>query len=278
VGSTLTEPAFLAPELGAITLGAGAAVVALVGERADWLRRLIGRIDRALRWWYGVHGLSDRHDCLLRIALARTTETTRLPDGSEVPPGAAVIDLHLWNERICLLPAFCQGFSRGVALRQHMRLSLAELARLLADETLLQNVVAIRAQAALVPERRIGMLLRVAAAFGFEPAANAAPQSSRRPLISRFCHDLFGFALAWAFNPRALRRNGWRRQRCVLWMSRTALLSAYGHSAKRPEASVRCSRRGGACLDRPAYPDQAQLRPRRAPRQAEERFLDLLSA
>lgn len=231
MGSTLTEAAFLAPEAAAPGIGAEPAVPA--GRCADPLRRLIGRIDDGLRWWYGVRGLSDRDDCLLRIALAQTAETTRLADGSALPSGALVIDLHLWNERLCLLPPLRHGFGRAAALRRHLRSSLEELARLCERGGLPEHVTAIRAQTALVPKRRIGKLLRVAAAFGLAPAAPAAQRRPERLRVGRFWQDLFVAALAWSFNPAALRRNGWRRQPCVLWMSRAALLSTYGDAVRR---------------------------------------------
>jgi len=237
VGSTLTETAFLGPAAAAPGTDGSAEPARQARSRGDLLRRLIGRIDDVLRWWYGVHGFNDRDDCLLRIALTQTVEATRFPNGSLLPSGAAVVDLHLWNERLCLLPPLSQGLGRAAALRRHVRLSLEELARLIEGGGLPKNVEALRAQTALVPKRRIAKLLRVAAAFGFEPTAPAARQCPEKLRDGRFWQDLFVSALAWTFNPGMLRRNGWRRQPCVLWMSRDALLSAYGYCRKHDQGA-----------------------------------------
>jgi len=200
------------------------------------LRQLIGRTDHIVRWWHGVHDLSKRDDCLLRIAFAQITEAVRLSDGSLIPPDTVAIDLHLWNERLRLLPPLCHGLRRAVALRRHMRASLEELARRCECGELADNIVAIRAQAALVPKRRIGKLLRVAAAFGLVPAVNASTRPGR-PLGRPLCQSVFIFALAWTFNPATLQRNGWQREPCVLWMSRAALVSTHGCAAKRAQVA-----------------------------------------
>lgn len=233
MGSMLTEAALLTPAVAEPE----AAPMGRTRPRPDLPRQLIARIDDGLRWWYSVHRYSRRADCLLRIATGQTAEATWLADGSRFPPGTEIIDLHLWNERLCLLPPLRSGFGRATVLRRRLIRSLVELARHIETDGSLQKVAAIRAQTTLVPKRRIGKLLRVATAFGFEPAAAEGRKGAEGWQVGRFCEDLFVSALAWAFNPEALRRNDWRRQPCELWISRAALLSAYGRGAEQnPDA------------------------------------------
>ena len=231
MGSMLTESPLLTPAAAESESACEVAPAGRPGPQPNLLRQLIGRIDDVLRWWYGVHRYSRRADCLLRMALGQTAEVIRLADGSRLPRGAGIIDLHLWNERLCLLPPLHRGLGRAAALRRRMAVSLSELARHIEAQPSFQSVAAIRAQTALVPKTRIGKLLRVAAAFGFEPAAAAGHKRPEGRQVGRFCEDLFISALAWAFNPEALRLSGWRRQPCELWISRAALLSAYGRGA-----------------------------------------------
>lgn len=239
MGSTVTEAALLTPAAAAPEGACEVASAGRPGPQPNLLRQLIGRIDDVLRWWYGVHRYSRRAHCLLRIAVGQTADVTWLADGSRLAPGAEIIDLHLWNERLCLLPPFRRGLGRAAALRRRMAVSLVELARHIEAEPCLHSVAAIRAQTALVPKRRIDKLLRVAAAFGFEPAASLACKRPEGRQVGRFCEDLFISALAWAFNPEALGRSGWRRQRCELWISRAALLSAYGPGAELARSARR---------------------------------------
>ncbi len=194
---------------------------------ADWLRAVIGKFDEALRRFYGVYEFSLADGCLLRIARARVSEVTWLADGSRLPPGTEIIDLHLWNERLSRLPAPKRGLSRAIALRRSTAVSLCELARHVEAEASFCDIAAIRAQTALVPKRRIRKLLRVAAAFGFEEPASSEKAAGDFQ-IGHFWHDLFILALLWTFNPGACRRNGLRRQRCELWLSRPALIARYG--------------------------------------------------
>jgi hypothetical protein len=145
VGSMLTEPAWLTPVAADSGNAYEVAPARQPGPQPNSLRQLIGRIDD-----------------LLRTALGQTAEVTWLADGSRLPPGAEIIDLHLWNERLCLLPPLRSGFGRAAALRRRMTVSLAELARHIETDASLQRVAAIPAQTALVPKRRIGKLLHVA--------------------------------------------------------------------------------------------------------------------
>ena len=259
MGSMLSEPALLTPVPAGSEDAYEGAPAGQPGPQPNLLRQFIGRIDDILRWWYGVHRYSRRGACLLRIALGQTVEVTWLADGSRLPLGAEIIDLHLWNERLCLLPPLRRGLGRAAALRRRMAVSLAELARHIEAQASLQSVVAIRAQTTLVPKRRIGKLLRVAAAFGFEPAAAAGRKRAEGRHVGRFCEDLFISALAWAFNPEALRRSGWRRQPCELWISRAALLAIYGRgpeqyrgermAVKEGASSYPSLRFGALCVD-----------------------------
>lgn len=110
--------------------------------------------------------------------------------------------------------------------------------------------------ASLVPRKRMEKVLRIARAFGFEPAASPPPAGYR----CGFWENLLLWALAWRFNPSTLRRNGVLRGRCELWISRGALIAGCTGLALvirnkvRPDRNaaisqhrnrpLRCSRRG----------------------------------
>lgn len=226
MGLMLAEPAFLAKDFAAPQVCAPATAPERANRPFDLPRWLIGKIDWALRRFYGVREFSERDDCLLRIASSRVTKVTWLADGSRLSPGTQIIDLHLWNERLLTLPPKRRGLSRAVALRRQIENSLAELARHVEKDASLHNISAIRAQTALVPRRRIRKLRRVALAFGFEEPVST-PHNPIPLRLARLCENIFVCALAWTFNPAALARNGLRRQHCELWMSRSALVAMH---------------------------------------------------
>jgi len=224
VGLSLSQPVFL-PEPN-ITPRKPIALP----HRPNIARRIVETFDRGLRWFYGVREYSTQGDCLLRIAPAQVTEPTRLADGGILSAGTAILDLHLWNEHLLALPEPYSGLSRGAALRCRIATSLSDLARHLESDPALRTIAAIRAQTALAPRRRTPQLLRLAAFFGFGDAA--APRGSRWHRAVIHCgQNIFIWALAWTFNPSALRRNGLGRQHCELWITRDRFLAMHGRDA-----------------------------------------------
>jgi hypothetical protein len=197
-----------------------------------WLRRLVGGLDRCLRRLMGIAEYSTHPDCLLRAARAVAGETVRLADGCRIDRGAAVLELHLWNERLSTLPSRRRGLGRASALRRRLLMSLRELARRLEADPTLLSIAAVRACAGFVPRQRVGKALHIARAFGFDTAADP-PSASGSGRSLRPGEILLCWALAWAFNPAVLRRGGLARQCCELWISREGLLARYGARATR---------------------------------------------
>jgi hypothetical protein len=197
---------------------------------ANPLRYLIGRLDWLLRRLEGIAEFTRHPCCLLRIARGLAEREVRLADGCPICRGAEVLDLHLWNEHLSILPSPRRGLARASALRRHLGISLRELARRIETDPSLAAVKAVRARSAFVPRNRMQQALRIARAFGFDTVAAGPP--ARRLL--GLCENLLLWALAWTFNPGTLRRNGMLREYCELWISREALIARYGLLAKAP--------------------------------------------
>ena len=212
----------------------GAAGAPAGGAPPAFLRHCLVRwLDAALRHYYGIHEFSDRPDCVLRIALGRAGDGVQLGDGSYVPRGAEVLELHLWNEHLLPnLPAHVVGLGRTSALRRRIAVSLRELAGHLQTEPSLARVAAVRARAAFVPNSRVRKLLRVVGWFGFD-AVEPARAGSFPIRLHDFWENFLLLALAWTFNPAALRGNGVMRGRCELWVSREAFIARYGQGGAR---------------------------------------------
>jgi hypothetical protein len=138
--------------------------------------------------------------------------------------------LHLWNEHLAALSLHNRGLGGATALRRRMAASLAEVADHLESDPSLHGVAALRARTAFVSRRRVRKLLRIAQAFGFDTAVSARPDPLPEQL-GAFWQNFLIWALAWTFNPATLRRNGFLRQHCDLWISRTAIRARYGRNA-----------------------------------------------
>jgi YkoP domain len=220
-----------------VLTGWSAAAIAKTGpgQRPSWPHRLVRKLDDALRRFYGVREFSDQPGCLLRIALGRAAAGICLANGYEVPRGAAIIELHLWNEHLSRLSSSGSSLGAAATLRRQIDVSLCELADYIEFEPALAGIVALRARTALVPEKRLGKLLRIVRAFGFDTVARDAPDSLGTR-VHDFWENFLIWALAWtAFNPTARRRNGLLRPRCEVWISRDALMAKYNrNSVARP--------------------------------------------
>lgn len=173
--------------------------------RSSWPHGLIWKLDDALRRFYGVREFSDRPGCLLRIAIGRAAAGLCLADRYEVARGAEIFELHLWNEHVSSLSSRGGGLGAAAVLRRQIGASLSELSGHIKSEPSFDGIVALRARTALVPRNRLQKLLRIARAYGFDTVTSDAPN----PLVTRvhdFCENFFIWALAWTFNPTALRR------------------------------------------------------------------------
>lgn len=182
------------------------------------LRDAIFGIDRALRRWHGVRAFSAGRDDLLRVSVRRAKRDLILPDGARIVGGDAILDLHIWNERVSDLGR--RGSTLGWASRLQRRIdhSLSNLAARIRAEPSLQSCKAVRAEAIFAVGRDAAAALRIGRYFGL---------SLIEGRTASLGESLVSFGLAWACNPQSLRGKPFRRVCSELWMSRAALLERY---------------------------------------------------
>jgi hypothetical protein len=203
------------------------------GAPGPWPRRarsdlawslLVGATDALLRRWYRVREFTDDPACLLRIAPASAPHFVRLSDGAQIAEGETVITLHMWNEH---LPRFrlLNGPDLRWALdvRRRLMRSFRALARHLNEDPAWREVTGIHACVTFGSRRRRAQIRRAAARFGFELIEDGV----RAAGLHEFGEDFLIWAFARAFNPAALRRQRFRRDRTELWMSRESFLARY---------------------------------------------------
>jgi hypothetical protein len=184
----------------------------------------VSYLDRWLRWWHRVEEFTADTDCLIRVAWREAGEALLLPDGTAIRAGAAVGELHFWNEH---LPPFGSGGpSIGWARMMHGRAqhSLRLLAQQVRHLPERRQVVAFYADVPISRRRSEAALRRLARRYGFE----CPPDRSR---VGGVMHDMAYSILAWGLvashNPIGLRRRAFLRRRRRIWISRTTLLERY---------------------------------------------------
>lgn len=191
-------------------------------------------LDRWLRQRQGIYEYSTNPLCIFRIGRAQAETDVRLSDGIHVPVGAPILDLHLWNEHV---PPIASGGATVPWAREftyRIDVSMRDLARHLKWTRALDDIVALRGNMRLGTAAQNGQLARVAARYGFEPAAEGAACGP----VQRFAENVFIFLLVLATNPVALRAPVLRRDNKLVYLSRAALETRYA-------AAPGAGRRGG---------------------------------
>ena len=209
--------------------------------KASPARRLIRAIDRELRRIEGIREFCDRSDCLLRISFGRVGADMRLGDGAVLPRGAEVLDLHLWNEHLANLGSLT--LARTSALRRQLSASLSLLAARIESDPALASIAALRARTAFVPYAQTQKIRHIAEVYGFDMVEYGG-RGSMWWRVHDFLENFLICALAWAYNPSALRGKGLLRPRCQFWISREAFLKRYGRLRGVPRHSVPGQQRG----------------------------------
>ena len=203
-------------------------VTVLGGTSATWPDDLwagsVGWVDAILRSYYGIYEFTDDPDCVLRVALDEARNPASLADGTRVETGELVGRLHFWNEH---LPRYSEkGPDLGWAclVRDRVIYSLRAFSQYIEHEPAWREVRAMRAETAL--SARLGALqvARVFQRFGFEQTPAASSFLARLHGLGE-CFVMWG--LTRAFNPAALPRQPFLRDRYDMWISRATLLARY---------------------------------------------------
>ncbi len=183
---------------------------------------LVRAADVVLRRWYGVREFTDDPACLLRIALAPAPHAVRLSDGTCIPAGEPVAMLHMWNEQVPRFSLAGPDVRWALDVRRRLLHSLGSLARHLDHDPAWKHIRGIHACVTFGSRRRRWQMRRAAARFGFDLIEDGAPAG-----LHELGEDFLIWAFARAFNPVALRRQRFRRDRTELWISRDTLLARY---------------------------------------------------
>jgi hypothetical protein len=192
------------------------------------LARAVRSIDLALRQHLGIREFTEDEGCIFRISPSSSRADVCLSDGTQIYAGDPLLQLHLWNEHLPLMP---QGPNAAWAnrFRRMMHNSLVSVATLIEHSS---DYEGIRACHGFSPfGSRIGALqmIRTARRFGFDVHEQGLDLRDR-------CHQVLDSMLLWglaySYNPAVLRGKTFIRRRYQLWISREKLLALYGSKAE----------------------------------------------
>lgn len=185
-------------------------------------------LDRWLRQRQGVSEFTDDPDCLFRIQPAKLDSDVVLGDGTCLLRGAAIVNLHLWNEHMPPIGPGGATMKWGRVLARRLDMSLRQLSAHLRRTPSLREVAALRADMRLGDSRRCPQLTRIVGYCGFEPAVGLAEPHGA---MQRVAENAYIMLLVLASNPGALRAQILRRDHALVYLSRSALEERYRHAA-----------------------------------------------
>jgi hypothetical protein len=201
-----------------------------VGWPDEFWASSVGWVDAMLRSHYGIYEFTDDPDCILRVGLSQARAPVRLSDGTQIQPGELVGTLHFWNEQLPRYPSNGPNFAWACTVRDRALYSLRVFSDHIESDPTWQDVRAIRTETALPTRLGAVQIERVFQRYGFEPVPTDTSLMARLHGLGE-CFVLWG--LTRAYNPAALSRQPFLRNRYELWISRATLLLRYARGNGR---------------------------------------------
>jgi hypothetical protein len=192
-----------------------------------WLEAMVTALDDRLRLRQGVFEYSRRPDCLFRIQFVACNGDYVLSDGTCIPLGARIGNLHVWNEQFPCFSARGPTLAWGRRVNRAFKISLRELSHFLDARRDFDDVIALGANMTFEPAERSDQLARFVARFGFERVA-ATPSRSFRQQMHWLGENILISMMVLARNAAALRADTLRRDRTLVLLSRRELRRRYG--------------------------------------------------
>ena len=215
-----------------------------------WLGTMALRIDDHLRRRDHVCEYSSEPRCVFRMQVVGARQDLVLADGTTVRTGDKLINIHLWNEHIPVIPPEGATFAWGRRMGMAMDFSLRQLADFISCHPELVGITAIRANLAVSTARTTTQLLRVMQHYGFEIVLDDKPVSWRQRL-HQWGENVLGLLLLVAVNPAAARISVLSRVRSQVLLSRNNLDRRYGAlnpTLREPVSSTQSARSQSAPL------------------------------
>jgi YkoP domain len=202
------------------------------------LSRAVRGVDSLLRQRQGIEEFTDDEQCIFRISRVPAGRAVRLSDGTEIREGDPVLQLHLWNEHLPVMPSSGPSPAWAIRLKRRMRASLIAVAAYLERERMLDAVGALHGSPPFGSRLGALQMVRTAHRFGFDVIDPDASPEWRERLHLVFDSMLL-WGLAYAYNPAGLKTKGLLRHRHQLWISRRKLLLRYGSCDAAPARAGR---------------------------------------
>lgn len=188
------------------------------------MRTLIRRFDRFLRRVLGVSEFCDDPDGLLRVRRTPAPHSVTLPD-RQIPSGAPILELHVWNEHVPPMPAAGPDLAWAVRSQRRFTASLHALALQMRRDPRFAGVQAVTGVTVLAFTADGAEGVNLFERLGF----TVCPYHNPLGHFGEFWENLYTWAIMWAFNEASLsRRRLLHLRRSEIWMTTEEFLHRYG--------------------------------------------------
>jgi hypothetical protein len=187
------------------------------------MRPMVRTLDRLLRRRLGLFKYWDDPRCLFRVRVLETSRSLHVSEG-EIPAGATVLELHLWNEHIPPMPADAPCISAAVKLRRRLAASTRELACRMRRDPRLRGVQAVGGVTPLFSSGDGSAMEKVFLRLGFATRPYRNPMG--RP--AEFWEEVYGWMIMLAYYRGSQRSRPLSRiRRTDFWMSAEQFFRRY---------------------------------------------------
>lgn len=181
-----------------------------------WIGQAALRLDDFLRRSHRVIEYCSDPRCVFRMQMDQAGEDFVFADGTPVCREENVINLHLWNEHVPVIPPEGPTVAWGRRMSSSMNFSMCQLAAFIARRSEFDRVAALRFKTAVATASRTRQLLRIMQHFGFEIVPDRRAGSWGQKL-HEFGENILALALLTAVNPESARLS-------VLWRVRSQVM------------------------------------------------------
>lgn len=192
-----------------------------------WIGRAALRLDDFLRRGHRVIEYCSDPRCVFRMQMDQAGEDFVFADGTPVCRDENVINLHLWNEHVPVIPPDGPTVAWGRRMGSSMNFSMRQLAAFIASRSEFDRVTAVRFKTAVATASRTRQLLRIMEHFGFEIVPDR-PAASWRQKVHEFGENILALLLLTAVNPESARLSVLWRVRSQVLLSRKNFDRRYG--------------------------------------------------
>jgi len=195
--------------------------------------RPVELLDSALRRAYGIFEYSSGESCIFRLRLSRASHALPL-GGTLVAPGAPLLELHFWNERLPALPEGGAHLAWGKRLYRVLVDGLRDVARHVRQDSLLRQAQAVGGSTLIFSPTRGAGTRRLLERHGF-----VGVEAPPAPMASLLSERLFTWMLLNTYQAgyHSLRET-LRMQKADVWIPMGEFLRRFGTEEGGREAGA----------------------------------------